>query len=102
MDGNKHKMSVTPGDDTAYNQQYRMLRRMGHNNPQLKKQFITDLIKVISNLKQTGKVNGIDDPNWPIHGNGIYPHYDNTKGIFMRQTHNRSHTCKQKHITINR
>ena len=58
--------SLPQGDDTAYHQQFRTLRRMGHENPNPRKQFIHDLIDLVQNLKQTGEVIVMMDSNAPI------------------------------------
>ena len=41
------QQSLTPGDNTAYNQQYRTLRRQGVDQPKPKKTFCADLLPLI-------------------------------------------------------
>ena len=54
---------VTSGIDTAYNQQYRALRRQGKQNPKPRIQFIQDLITTVHKYKQEGEVIVMLDAN---------------------------------------
>ena len=55
--------TLTAGHDTAYNQQYRALRRQGIQHPKPKLQFIKDLITTINNHKREGEVIVMLDAN---------------------------------------
>ena len=59
--------TLTTGDDTAYNQQHRTLRRMGIEHPKPRTQFITDLIALIHRLRTTGEIIVMLDANAPLH-----------------------------------
>ena len=56
----------TNGTDTAYNQQYRALRRQGHSHPKPRLQFITDLTNTIQSYKKVGEVIVMLDANADI------------------------------------
>ena len=83
--------TLTAGDDTAYNQQYRTLRRMGINKPKPRTQFINDLIALIHKLRTTGDIIVMLDANAPLHDKEMM-HLLTQTGLYdtMEYVHNKS------------